>query len=60
MEDYDKLIDGGYYSDCKLKQPLYANKHLAEKLWDFSVDKLKGYLVNWLCIIIKNNIYILQ
>ncbi|CAK56013.1 unnamed protein product (macronuclear) [Paramecium tetraurelia] len=44
LEDYDKLVDGGYYSDCKIKQPLFANKQLAEKLWEFSTEKLKPYL----------------
>ncbi|CAK90884.1 unnamed protein product (macronuclear) [Paramecium tetraurelia] len=44
LEDYDKLVDGGYYSDCKLKQPNIANKQLAEKLWEFSDEKLKPYL----------------
>ncbi|CAD8141675.1 unnamed protein product [Paramecium octaurelia] len=44
LEDYDKLVDGGYYSDCKLKQPQNTNKQLAEKLWEFSAEKLRFYL----------------
>lgn len=39
--DYDKLVDGGYYSDCKLKIPNKATPALAKKMWEKTVEIIK-------------------
>lgn len=45
----DGLINGEYYSDCRVGGAFYRNKQisdpkLAAKLWQFSEDLLKPYL----------------
>merc|ERR1712150_177080 len=42
LEDYDKLVAGGYYSDCVLAQPSIAarNAQDADKLWIESLRML--------------------
>ncbi|KAL4506985.1 hypothetical protein ABPG72_001406 [Tetrahymena utriculariae] len=42
-ESFDRLVKGGYYSDCKIKK--YGNKQIteenADKFWDISLKQLK-------------------
>ncbi len=47
LEDFDKLVPGGYYSDCALKKSSEASNDPAnaERLWRISVDivRQKGF-----------------
>lgn len=47
MEDYDKLVGGGYYADCKVVTPHLnmVQPETSEKLWDFTrhMIEAKGF-----------------
>jgi len=44
LEDHEKLVSGGYYSDCKIKSenPVARSEETGKKLWEVSEQLIKA------------------